>query len=170
MGWKAEHWRPISGYEGLYEVSDQGRVRSLCRIRARSNGRELPVRERILKPNAQRSGHLGVVLYNNGRFVVSVHVLVLKAFVGPCPHGMECCHSNGDPADNQLENLRWDTRSANNRDLVLHGNHKQANKTHCIRGHEFTSRNTYPRGNGRECRACMRIRKRQYRQQKRSAA
>lgn len=50
-----------------------------------------------------------------------VHRLVLEAFVGPCPPGMECCHNNGNPADNRLENLRWDTRSANCLDAVQHG-------------------------------------------------
>jgi hypothetical protein len=50
-----------------------------------------------------------------------VHRLVLEAFVGPCPAGMEACHNNGVRTDNRLENLRWDTRSANCRDRIRHG-------------------------------------------------
>lgn len=51
----------------------------------------------------------------------SVHRLVLEAFVGPAPEGMEGCHNNGDPWDNRLENLRWDTHQANMADAAAHG-------------------------------------------------
>jgi hypothetical protein len=50
-----------------------------------------------------------------------VHRLVLKTFVGPCPHGMQACHSNGDPVDARLTNLRWDTQTNNERDKIGHG-------------------------------------------------
>jgi hypothetical protein len=50
-----------------------------------------------------------------------VHRLVLEAFVGPCPEGMEACHNNGDTADNRLVNLRWDTKQANVADKLKHG-------------------------------------------------
>lgn len=50
-----------------------------------------------------------------------VHRLVLEAFVGPCPPGMECCHNDGDPSNNALANLRWDTSASNNADKIRHG-------------------------------------------------
>jgi len=50
-----------------------------------------------------------------------VHRLVLLAFIGPCPDGMEACHNNGNPADCRLENLRWDTSAANEADKAKHG-------------------------------------------------
>jgi hypothetical protein len=57
-----------------------------------------------------------------------VHILVLEAFVGPCPAGMECRHLNGKGDDNQLSNLKWDTHSVNMLDKKPHGmvnaNHK----------------------------------------------
>jgi hypothetical protein len=50
-----------------------------------------------------------------------LHRLILLAFVGPCPPGKECCHYDGDPANNRLENLRWDTRKSNAADRTRHG-------------------------------------------------
>lgn len=52
-----------------------------------------------------------------------VAVLVLLAFVGPRPKGMECCHNDGDPENNSLDNLRWDTHSSNVYDAIRHGTH-----------------------------------------------
>lgn len=111
-----EVWRPISGYEGAYEVSSLGRVRSLTR--ALPSGRRWNGRVRSL--HSTWSGHLNVRLTQGGRWLL-VHRLVLEAFSGPCPTGMEACHNNGNPADNRIENLRWDTRKANNADKIRHG-------------------------------------------------
>lgn len=87
-----------------------------------------------------------------------VHVLVLEAFVGPRPEGMACCHNDGDGQNNTLANLRWDTYSSNNHDLVRHGTHWNARKTHCPNGHEYTQENTriyvHNGWNLRYCRAC----------------
>lgn len=54
--------------------------------------------------------------------------MVLEAFVGPCPNGMECCHNDGNPANNVLANLRWDTPKANNADKRAHGTHLEGSK------------------------------------------
>lgn len=54
-------------------------------------------------------------------FCCSIHRLVLETFIGPCPDGMECCHNNGDPVDNRLGNLRWDTHFNNVQDSIKHG-------------------------------------------------
>ena len=73
---------------------------------------------RPLTPGPDRFGHLYVKLQcpDGKERRVAVHRLVLLAFVGPCPEGMECCHGPGGPADNRLTNLRWDTRGANRLD------------------------------------------------------
>lgn len=165
-----EQWKPIPGYEGIYEVSAQGRVRSIDRLDAR--GRR--IRGRVLKPETNRYGHLQVGLWSGGeKCKAYVHRLALLAFIGPPPEGMEGCHNDGNPSDNRLENLRWDTRSANMLDKVLHGTHHHANKTHCPAGHEYTEANTYvyskSRGGlDRQCRACHRERIRAYRARKRA--
>ena len=156
-----ENWKAIPGYEGLYEVSDQGSVRSLDRLNSLGHRRK----GKFLSPGRGRDGHLRVNLCKNGKMEsMYVHRLVLLAFVGPCPTGMLACHWDDDPGNNHLSNLRWDTPSANRRDELRNGRNHYANKTHCPRGHEYTPENTYvtPPGH-RECRECKRIGVREYR-------
>ncbi len=75
-----------------------------------------------LQPFTTPKNYKRVTLWNAGSKVNKlVHRLVLEAFVGPCPNGMECCHNNGNPADNRLVNLRWDTTHNNNLDAFKHG-------------------------------------------------
>lgn len=167
-----EHWLPVVGYEGLYEVSDQGRVKSLARSFVRRDGKPQTIRERFLSQTKfDTHGYRTSRLCNLGTFKdVWVHRLVLEAFVGPCPQGMVACHWNDVKADNRLENLRWDTQSANQYDKVRNGTHPAASKTHCKNGHEFTAENTYSqRGIRRACRQCNRDNMRRYRAARRAA-
>ncbi|MDM3894746.1 NUMOD4 motif-containing HNH endonuclease [Mycobacterium intracellulare] len=151
-----EAWRPVVGWEGLYEVSDQGRVRSVERI-VQFGSQTRTVRSTILKPGETTKGALYVVLSNGRPKNRRVHQLVLEAFVGPCPPGMEGCHWDDDKKNNALTNLRWDTHSANELDKVRNGGHTNASKTHCLRGHEYTTDNTKLHSGGRSCRECHRI-------------
>lgn len=170
-----ERWRPVPGFEGHYEVSDRGNVRSIDRLVRRGDHHQW-CWGRNLATTAGEWGHLWVHFYRDHvQYHRGVHRLVLEAFVGPCPDGMECCHNNGDSADNRLENLRWDTSSANKLDNVRNGSHAQAKKTHCPHGHEYTPENTYlvvskrskHRGTRRQCRTCTRERAaRQYEAQR----
>lgn len=119
---ETETWLPVPGWEDLYEVSDLGRVRGLDRVTYKRNGFPLRVRGQVLKPRPQKSGHLLVWLCQNGKAkAVNVHRLVALAFIGPCPSGKECCHNNGNPADNRAFNLRWDTRAENIRQSYVDG-------------------------------------------------
>lgn len=116
----AEQWRPVGSFPA-YEVSNLGRVRSFARNRP-MRGRQADG-SRLLSPVPQPSGHLTVSLFRDGvarsRFV---HRLVLEAFVGPCPDGLEACHGpDPDPTNNCLRNLRWDTRAENSADRVRQG-------------------------------------------------
>lgn len=126
-------WLPVSGYEGLYEVSSSGLVRSLDRVvggRWGDRSRTLPGRVLRLRKEKKEHGRKTVILYDgSGKTKTKrVHRLVLEAFVGPCPSGMEGCHNDGNPANNKLNNLRWDTRSANHMDRVKHGTHDRGER------------------------------------------
>lgn len=98
-----EEWRAVVGFEGLYEVSDHGRVKSLRHV--------IP---RLLRASSDR--YPKVNLHGNGTRSVRVHILVLTAFVGPAPDGMECLHADDDGHNNCLTNLRWGTHSENGDD------------------------------------------------------
>src|SRR6185437_6200778 len=131
-----ERWLPVVGYEGHYEVSYAGRVRSLDRTLPYGNGFFRKHKGVILaQSDFDDYGHKGVVLSMRGVHVqASVHRLALTAFIGPCTDGLIGCHNNGDPADNRLSNLRWDTYSENNLDRVRHGNDRLALGTTPWRG------------------------------------
>lgn len=159
-------WRDIPGWEGFYQVSDDGHVKGLARVSPAADGRVWNVPERELKVTADRLGYCRINLVRQGvRKSPLIHRLVMLAFVGPCPEGLEVRHLNGNPVDNRLENLSYGTRSENQLDAVRHGTHKNSKKTRCSNGHEFTSDNTrtYRRSNGcvlRFCRTCERDRAR----------
>lgn len=153
-----EKWRAVPGWEGTYEVSDQGRVRSLPRsVRGGFTGHRL-VLGRVLQPVKRTSGHRGVILTDGDRRErPGVHQLVARAFLGPCPNGHEVCHNNGDPTDNRAENLRYGTRHENIMDAVKHRAHWQTKKDVCPRGHPLEAPNLPPwLKRGRECLACKR--------------
>lgn len=118
----AEEWRPIPGYEGYYEVSSVGRVRSLSRISTHRNGTRRRVAGRLLKPWVSNQGYPTVSLFReDGRRSVAVHRLVALAFIGPRPEGLEVCHNDGVKTNAKVGNLRYDTRQANIADRRLHG-------------------------------------------------
>lgn len=173
----AEEWRPVVGWEGFYEVSDQGRVRSVERVVTRTTRwgtSPQRVTARILSPAATgRARHLCVRLSRPGNTKTRlVHQLVLESFVGPRPKGRQGLHWNDESSDNRLRNLRWGTPSANGRDAVRNGRNKNSNKTHCLAGHEFTAENTWIRpSGGRDRRECNRLRSQEWRnrQQQRAA-
>lgn len=121
-----EIWKDIPGYEGCYQASTLGRIKSLEGKVARKNpytGKKFMRRvpQRILKSGEYyKSGHLSVVLEHHG-VGRPVHQLVMKTFVGEPPDGMEVLHINGNPKDNRLENLRYGTRTENVLDVYYQG-------------------------------------------------
>lgn len=119
-----ETWKDIPGYEGQYQVSTLGNVRSLDRLitcEGKVKGKYTSLRKgKLLRPGRSSSGHLTVALGRNSSR--SVHLLVLSTFVGrEEEQGVECLHINGVPFDNRVENLRWGTRSENMIDAYAHG-------------------------------------------------
>ena len=105
-----EEWRDVVGFEGIYQVSNFGRIRSV------KTGK---IKEQTVQDNDNRP-YLGL-WKNNKQKICRPHKLVMEAFVGIRPQGMECCHNDGNPQNNHLTNLRWDTAKSNQADRVRHG-------------------------------------------------
>lgn len=102
-----ERWLPVVGYEGLYEVSDLGRVRTV----------------RIRKHDVNDHGYAMIFLSRNGKVrYIPVHRLVGEAFLGPLPPGLMTRHGPGGKLDNRLMNLCYGTNSENQIDRARDGN------------------------------------------------
>jgi len=117
-----EIWKSIESYEGLYEISNYGRIK-------RFNKNKRFRAFKILKLYKRLDGHLEVALSKSGnekKFLI--HRLVLKAFVGPCPEDKEGCHNDGNPENNLIENLRWDTHRNNVQDSIKHNTINRGSK------------------------------------------
>jgi hypothetical protein len=110
-----EIWRPVVGLEELYSISNKGRLR-------RDGTGRGAIAGHILHPGKCR-GYPAATLGRDGEHLpVRIHNLVLEAFSGPCPAGLECRHLNGKRTDNRWpENLEWGTRLQNARDRATHG-------------------------------------------------
>lgn len=126
-----ETWKDIPGYEGRYQVSDQGRVKALPRrLRFVSKaGREAwrITTERLCATNVTRKGYALVHFMVDGkRAVRTVHELVMLAFVGPRPADRDINHKDGRKTNNALDNLEYVTRSDNHNHAVALGLNRQA--------------------------------------------
>lgn len=155
-----EIWKPVQDWEDSYEVSNRGNVRSTPRKVKTRDGRTLPIRGSSVSATTTPKGYRQVRLWRDNKpHSMYVHKVVLRAFIGDRPEGMECRHLNGDPADNRLENLEWNTGSVNTKDKVRHGTHNQSRKTHCPRGHLLKEPNLRPsqvKVGKRDCLSCHR--------------
>lgn len=109
-----EIWKSIINYENLYEISNYGRVKRFYKDKRSKLFK-------ILKPIKDK-GREVVNLSKNGICKqIFIHKLVMEAFVGPCPKGMQICHGDGDPINNKQENLRYGTYKENANDKIKHG-------------------------------------------------
>ena len=114
-------YREVVGFPE-YLVGNDGSVWSCYRSLGVGKGKAPSAVWSRLKPDLGELGHMRVTLFLSGRRVrVLVHHLVLRAFVGPRPDGTECCHEDGDPTNNAVANLRWDTPEGNWADRKRHG-------------------------------------------------
>jgi hypothetical protein len=124
-----ELWKSVADWPG-FEISSLGRVKTLDRVikvHHRSGLESEKIwRGKILKqaPDIRNDKlvRMRVYLTGGGRQQLEpVHLLVLRAFVGPRPDGCYGCHNDGNPANNALSNLRWDTPASNSADAKRHG-------------------------------------------------
>ena len=110
-----EIWKAVRGYEGFYQVSNEGRIRGVDRIvRSKGSGTRQYYGQILSTPVAS-NGYNIVTLYNNTgkRISASVHRIILDAFQPNNDPNLECNHINGNKNDNRLKNLEWVTHSEN---------------------------------------------------------
>lgn len=109
-----EVWKDIEGYEGYYKVSSHGRIKSLPRNTMRSNGKPLPLKEKILMPEIMSSGYHRIKLcVDSVEKKLMIHRLVGKAFIPNPENKPEINHKDGIKDNNYYKNLEWVTRSEN---------------------------------------------------------
>lgn len=119
-----EIWKDIPGYEGLYQASSLGRLRSLPRHVGSKNGSLRLWPGKILQGKANAlGGYIEVKLSRGGKSRrTSAHRVVCEAFHGPAPHtGAQVAHGDGTRTNNRPDNLRWATAKENSADRNLHG-------------------------------------------------
>ena len=121
-------WKTVKGFEGLYDVSDSGEVRT---YRKQVKGRQVvcEVAQKLLSKCNDKNNYLQVCLRKDGRSLTKkIHRLVLETYVGLCPEGMECRHLDGNPKNNNLYNLSWGTHKENAQDMIAHGKSTRGEK------------------------------------------
>lgn len=116
-----EIWKDIPGYEGKYQASSLGRIRSLDREIVQMDGRHRSAKGRIRVPVVSRTRPYYALRLQKGGNMTEVHRLVALAFYGPCPEGCEIMHLNGNSLDNRAENLRYGTHQENVQDILRQG-------------------------------------------------
>ena len=117
-----EVWKDILGFEGLYQVSNKGNVKSVSRTVIDKNGRSIPIKSRVLKPAYRKRGGYGsIVLRKGGKsYPKTLHRLVAQAFI-PNPNNYPCVnHIDEDTSNNNASNLEWCTWKYND-NYGLHG-------------------------------------------------
>ena len=108
-----EDWKDINGYEGKYQVSNYGRIKSFPKFIERKTGSYF-TKEKVLKCTLDNYGYPCVYLYSNGNVRhIKVHILVAKSFIEN-PNGYsDINHKDGNKTNNRIDNLEWCDRSHN---------------------------------------------------------
>lgn len=140
-----EIWRPVIGYEGLYEISNYGNVKSLPKIIGRPPKSHIST-TRIMKGNINKRGYVKVDLKKDGYSkCVSVHRLVLQVFTPNTFNKPDVNHIDGNKQNNRAENLEWCTVIENIHHAMAHGLRFKGNPRRQIRcvvcGNAFAEKN-----------------------------
>lgn len=117
-----EIWKPVPGYEGFYDASECGHVRSVSRPSTHYTGKMIMRGGRVLRGCINFKGYLQVSLCRDGKTRTAfVHALVALTYRGPRPSGLLVRHLNGDATDNRASNLAYGTQLENVADMEVHG-------------------------------------------------
>jgi len=133
-----EIWRPVLGWEGLYEASSLGRIRSIERwTRGRHRGigpHRVRRRSKVLRLVLNQHGYLaGNFSRRGGRVNFELHRAICEAFHGPAPEGFVAAHWDGVRTNCAASNLRWATIAENQNDMVRHGTLLRGEQKPCAR-------------------------------------
>lgn len=159
-----ERWKPIDGYEGYYEVSNQGRVRSLPRVQKNKRGQVRNYGGKLLGEEgfgyADKFGYRSVILCTNEKQIrYKIHRLVCDVFIRPLSDDEVVMHLNDNPGDNRIENLRIGSQKENLHDCIQKGRFNsgaaQKARTRCPRGHLLQDDNLCVAGVKNGKRACL---------------
>jgi len=125
-----EEWRYVVGFEGRYEISDKGNVRSL--LPRNRVARRPPPRRTIRFVRGIAGQYLGAHLQGEDKKVRvwTIHRMVAEAFIGQRPPGNDVRHLDGNPLNNNVENLSYGTRAENMADAVRHGVMQHGSQRH----------------------------------------
>src|SRR5574338_196858 len=150
-------WKDILGWEGLYQVSEYGDIKSLDRYVISKNGRRRFFPGRLRIPEENKEGYLRIRLWNQSNSIkLSVHTLVALAFINSVPdENLEVRHLDGNNQNNHYSNLAWGTKQENAEDSIRHKTHFQKNKTHCPNNHLLHKDNIVVGELNRKSRACL---------------
>lgn len=119
-------WKPIQNFDDLYEISDEGLVRSVTRTIRDNKQHEYTHKGKILKPNVLPNGYLVVYLRKNGKtYPKYVHRLTAEAYLPNPNHLPIVNHKNGDKSNCKATNLEWSTYADNNQHVYDTGLHKR---------------------------------------------
>ncbi len=132
-GQEVEKWKPIKNYEGIYEISSLGRVRSYYEINnSLGQIRKTNTVSKFKTLSTDMDGYKRVNLYAKDKGLKpvnkSVHILVLNAFIGECPKDKEGSHLDGDITNNRLSNLQWENHLDNESRKIIHGTRPMGEK------------------------------------------
>ena len=126
-----EKWKPVEGLENFYHISSKGRILNLERVVVYKTGKKETLGKKeirnkggkIKKSNYNSEGYEIVRLVgDDGKAITTrMHVLVAHHFIGPRPNGMEISHQDGNPANNDVSNLAYESRRTNNAKRMIHG-------------------------------------------------
>lgn len=133
-----EIWAAVPGYEGFYEASTHGRVRSVTRVIEQTSRWGAPMARTlqgcVLSEAGLSSGYKTLVLRRGGHArSVKLHVVIARTFLGPRPAGLHVAHRDGDKLNNALSSLRYATAKENADDKLIHGTAPLGEAVYCAR-------------------------------------